>query len=65
MIGRDFFRQLRLRDGRTETIRTRFELNDAQLVEYVYMWVDWVPSSSTDKWLLGMTQALPPPKRLT
>lgn len=36
MIGRDFFKRLRLLNGRTETIKTRFELNQAgQLVEHV------------------------------
>lgn len=36
MIGRDFFKRLRLLNGRTETIKTRFELNEAgQLVEHV------------------------------
>jgi hypothetical protein len=36
MIGRDFYKQLRLLNGRSETIRTRFELNqDGQLVEHV------------------------------
>ena len=41
MIGRDFFRHLRLLNGRTETVRTRFELNEAgRLVEHVYLWVE-------------------------
>jgi hypothetical protein len=36
MMGREFVKQLRLRGGLVETIRTRFELNDAgQLVEHV------------------------------
>ena len=36
MIGREFVKQLRLRHGRIETIRTRFELvADGQLVEHV------------------------------
>jgi hypothetical protein len=38
MIGRDFFRSLRLLNGRTETIKTRFELNEnGRLVEHVYI----------------------------
>jgi hypothetical protein len=36
MIGREFVKQLRLRHGRIETIRTRFErVADGQLVEYL------------------------------
>jgi hypothetical protein len=36
MIGRDFFKRLRLLNGRSETVRTRFELNGAgRLVEHV------------------------------
>ena len=36
MIGRDFCKTLRLLNGRSATIRTRFELNQAgQLVEHV------------------------------
>ena len=36
MIGREFRRRLRLLQGRTETITTRFELTDAgHLVEHV------------------------------
>lgn len=41
MIGRDFFRHLKLLNGRTETVRTRWELNEAgQLVEHVFVWVE-------------------------
>jgi len=36
MIGREFRRRLRLLQGRSETITTRFELTDeGQLVEHV------------------------------
>ena len=36
MIGREFHKRLRLLEGRTETITTRFELTDAgYLVEHV------------------------------
>jgi hypothetical protein len=36
MIGREFRRRLRLLEGRSETITTRFELDDAgHLVEHV------------------------------
>jgi hypothetical protein len=36
MIGREFRRRLRLLQGRTETITTRFELTHAgQLVEHI------------------------------
>ena len=36
MIGREFRRRLRLLEGRSETITTRFELTDAgHLVEHV------------------------------
>jgi hypothetical protein len=35
MIGREFVKHLRLRHGRTETIKTRFELKGGQLVEHV------------------------------
>jgi hypothetical protein len=36
MIGREFVKQLRLRHGRIETIRTRFELNKVgKLVEHI------------------------------
>jgi hypothetical protein len=36
MIGREFVKQLRLRHGRIETIRTRFELNKVgELVEHI------------------------------
>jgi hypothetical protein len=36
MIGREFCRRLRLLEGRSETITTRFELDDAgHLVEHV------------------------------
>jgi hypothetical protein len=36
MIGRDFYKRLRLLNGRSETIRTRFELTHAgELVEHV------------------------------
>jgi hypothetical protein len=36
MIGREFVKQLRLRNGRIETIRTRFELvANGQLVEHI------------------------------
>ena len=36
MIGREFFKRLRLMGGRSETIRTRFELDGlGRLVEHV------------------------------
>ena len=36
MIGREFVKHLRLRHGRIETIRTRFELNKGgELVEHI------------------------------
>jgi hypothetical protein len=36
MIGRDFYKRLRLLNGRSETIRTRFELNQGgQLIEHI------------------------------
>lgn len=36
MIGREFRRRLRLLQGRSETITTRFELNDdGELIEHV------------------------------
>jgi hypothetical protein len=36
MIGREFVKWLRLLQGRSESIKTRFELNkDGQLVEHV------------------------------
>ena len=35
MIGREFKKKIRLLNGRHETIKTRFELNDGQLVEHV------------------------------
>jgi hypothetical protein len=36
MMGREFVKWLRLLHGRTESIKTRFELNtDGQLVEHV------------------------------
>jgi hypothetical protein len=36
MIGRDFFKRLRLLNGRSETIKTRYELDKAgRLVEHV------------------------------
>jgi hypothetical protein len=36
MIGREFFKRLRLLNGRSETIKTRFELNSAgRLVEHI------------------------------
>lgn len=36
MIGREFFKRLRLLHGRSETIRTRYELDKAgRLVEHV------------------------------
>ena len=36
MIGREFVKRLRLRHGRIETIRTRFELNKGgELVEHI------------------------------
>jgi hypothetical protein len=39
MIGRDFYKQVRLLNGRSETIRTRFEFNSAgRLVEHVAVW---------------------------
>lgn len=38
MIGRDFRKRVRLLEGRSETITTRFELNDTgSLVEHVSM----------------------------
>jgi hypothetical protein len=38
MIGREFRRRLRLLQGRSETITTRFELTDAgHLVEHISM----------------------------
>jgi hypothetical protein len=38
MIGREFKRRLRLLQGRSETITTRFELTDAgHLVEHISM----------------------------
>jgi hypothetical protein len=39
MIGRTFYKRLRLLNGRSETVTTRFELDEAtgQLVEHVTM----------------------------
>jgi len=39
MIGRTFYKRLRVLDGRSETVTTRFELDEAtgQLVEHVTM----------------------------
>jgi hypothetical protein len=39
MIGRTFYRRVRLLNGRSETVTTRFEIDEAtgQLVEHVTM----------------------------
>ena len=39
MIGRDFYKHLKLLGGRSETIRTRFEFDSAgRLVEHIGVW---------------------------
>jgi hypothetical protein len=35
MIGREFTKKIKLLNGRHETIKTKFELAEGQLVEYV------------------------------
>lgn len=48
MIGRDFYKRLRLLNGRSETIRTRFEFNSAgRLVEHVTVETHDPPSART------------------
>ena len=48
MIGRDFYKRQRLLNGRSETIRTRFELNQAgQLVEHVTVETHDRPAAGT------------------
>jgi hypothetical protein len=48
MIGRDFYKRLRLLNGRSETIRTRFELNQiGQLVEHVTVETHDRPTAGT------------------
>jgi hypothetical protein len=45
MIGREFTKNLRLRHGGIETIRTRFELNkDGALVEHVTVETHYGPT---------------------
>ena len=55
MIGREFAKHLRLRHGRIETIKTRFELNKCgELVEHVSVETHDRPT---------LLAAMPPPPR--
>jgi hypothetical protein len=48
MIGRDFLKRLRLLNGRSETIRTRYELSrTGRLVEHVTLETHDPPTPAT------------------
>jgi hypothetical protein len=49
MIGRIFYKRLRLLNGRSETVTTRFELDEAtgRLIEHVTMQTHWAPLEGT------------------
>ena len=49
MIGRTFYKRFRLLNGRSETVTTRFELDEAtgQLIEHVTMQTLEAPVEST------------------
>jgi hypothetical protein len=62
MIGRTFYKRLRLLNGRSETVTTRFELDEAtgQLVEHITMQTHdarWQPSPGTPPTHLGAARA--------
>jgi len=60
MIGRDFFKRLRLLNGRSETIKTRYELDKAgRLVEHVELQTHDKPAPGTT----GDPLRRPPNKR--
>ena len=62
MIGRQFIKHLRLLNGRHETIKTRFELEEGKLVEHVVIQTHDRPAS-TPAASPASTPAAPPPKR--
>lgn len=50
MIGREFCKRLRLLNGRHETIKTTFEMNEAgRLVEHVVLQTHDLPMPSTSE----------------
>jgi hypothetical protein len=60
MIGRDFFKRLRLLNGRSETIKTRYELDKAgRLVEHVELQTHDKPAPGAT----GAPLRRPPSKR--
>ena len=60
MIGRDFLKRLRLLNGRSETIKTRYELDKAgRLVEHVEVQTHDKPEPGT----VVAPHRMPPSKR--
>jgi hypothetical protein len=59
MIGREFKKKIRLLNGRHETIKTRFELDDGRLVEHVELETHDKPAGRTGP----SVEPLPPKQR--